>query len=680
MSTTAEVRSVAVGGQELRVAVRPARRGLKLPARAQRVPLLLINGIGASLEVLEPFVRELDPAVEVIRFDPPGVGGSGPPAGPYRFTGLCRLIACMLTELGYEQVDVLGISWGGGVAQQFAASQRSRCRRLVLVATALGMPMFPAKPSVLIHLATPRRYLDRGYLERVAADLYGGSTRTDPARVAAIMNNGNRVGPSVGYLYQLLAGVGWTSLTFLPRLRQPTLIVAGDDDPIIPLANARLLHRLIPKSRLHVYHGGHLGLVTEAEQLAPVVDGFLTAPLQRSTGMASDARTAVTDADFYLIEQMLEPEGRQLLLRVREFMEKSVQPVINHYWTREEFPFEVVSGLRHLGIAGLAYSGFGCPGVNCLLDGMIAMELARVDASIATFFGVHSGLAMGSIYLCGSDEQKERWLPPMARMEKIGAFGLTEPEVGSGAAGGLTTTARRDGDEWVLDGQKKWIGNATFADYVVIWARSLEDGQVKGFVVEKGTPGFETSKMRDKIALRVVQNAYITLDGVRVPEENRLQNANTFRDTAAVLRMTRAGVAWMATGCGRGAYEHALAYARQREQFGKPIAGFQLVQDLLVRMLANVTSSACLCARLAALQQAGLAEDHHSALAKAFCTVRMREATGWARELLGGNGILLENHVGRFVADSEAIYSYEGTREINTLIVGRAITGTSAFV
>ena len=396
--------------------------------------------------------------------------------------------------------------------------------------------------------------------------------------------------------------------------------------------------------------------------------------------MTSPGRAAVTDADFYLIEQMLEPEGRQLLLRVRQFMEKEVQPVINHYWTREEFPHDVVSGLRHLGIAGLAYSGFGCPGVNCLLDGMIAMELARVDASIATFFGVHSGLAMGSIYLCGSDEQKQRWLPAMARMEKIGAFGLTEPEVGSGAAGGLTTTARRDGDDWVLDGQKKWIGNATFADYVVIWARSLEDGQVKGFVVEKGTPGFAPTKMRDKIALRVVQNAYITLDGVRVPEENRLQNANTFRDTAAVLRMTRAGVAWMATGCGRGAYEHALAYARQRQQFGRPIAGFQLVQDLLVRMLANVTSSACLCAQLARLQQEGLAEDHHSALAKAFCTVRMREATGWARELLGGNGILLENHVGRFVADSEAIYSYEGTREINTLIVGRAITGLSAFV
>jgi glutaryl-CoA dehydrogenase len=386
------------------------------------------------------------------------------------------------------------------------------------------------------------------------------------------------------------------------------------------------------------------------------------------------------DADFYALELLLDDRDRALLQRVRGFMEKEVQPIINRYWTRAKFPHELVPGLAELGIAGLPYAGYGCPGRNRLLDGMVAMELARTDPSIATFFGVHGGLAMGSIYLCGSEEQKRRWLPPMARMELLGAFGLTEPEVGSGASRGLATTARRDGQTWVLDGHKKWIGNASFADLTVIWARDIEDGQVKGFVVEAGSPGFSTENLEDKIALRVVQNALITLDGVRVPEVNRLQAASSFRDTAAVLRMTRAGVAWMAVGCARGAYEHALAYAREREQFGRPIGGFQLVQDLLVRMLGNITASAALCARLSQLEAAGLARDEHASLAKAFCTVRMRETVGWARELLGGNGILLEHHVGRFVADAEAIYSYEGTREMNTLIVGRAITGLSAFV
>ncbi len=384
-------------------------------------------------------------------------------------------------------------------------------------------------------------------------------------------------------------------------------------------------------------------------------------------------------SDFYGIEQLLTDAGRDAVRRTREFLVKEVEPVINGYWTREEFPHHLIPEIASLGIAGVAYEGYGCPGGGPLLDGVLAMELARSDPSMSTFMGVHSGLAMGSIYLCGSEEQKERWLPAMARMEKIGAFGLTEPDVGSGVAGGLTTTCRRDGGEWVIDGQKKWIGNATFADYIIIWARDADDGQVKGFVVEKGTDGLSATKMKDKIALRVVQNAYITLDGVRVPESSRLQRATSFRQTAAVLRLTRAGVAWQAVGCAMGAYEHALAYAKEREQFGRPIGGFQLVQDLLVRMLGNITASACLCTRLAQLQAAGEAADEHSALAKAFCTVRMRETVGYARELLGGNGILLEHQVGRFVADAEAIYSYEGTREINTLVVGRAITGLSAF-
>jgi glutaryl-CoA dehydrogenase len=386
------------------------------------------------------------------------------------------------------------------------------------------------------------------------------------------------------------------------------------------------------------------------------------------------------DGDFYQIAGMLSEDGRQLLGRVRAFMEAEVAPIINHYWTRAAFPFDILPGFAKLGIAGTPYAGYGCPGKSTLLDGFISMELARVDPSIATFYGVHSGLAMGSIFLCGSEEQKQRWLPAMSRMELLGAFGLTEPEVGSGAAGGLLTSARRDGDTWVLDGQKKWIGNATFADLTIVWARDVADGQVKGFVVEKDTPGFRAEKQEDKIALRVVQNADITLEGCRVPEANRLQSAASFRDTARVLRMTRAGVAWLAVGCALGAYEVALRYAQRREQFGRPIGRFQLVQDLLVRMLGNITASQCMVARLSLLQDAGKIDDQHASLAKAFCTVKMRETVGFARELMGGNGILLEHDVGRFVADAEAIYSYEGTREINTLIVGRAITGFSAFI
>jgi glutaryl-CoA dehydrogenase len=388
----------------------------------------------------------------------------------------------------------------------------------------------------------------------------------------------------------------------------------------------------------------------------------------------------VDATDFYALEMLLTDDERGVLYPVRDFLAKEVDPIITKHWARATFPYEILPGLRELGTAGLPYQGYGCAGMRYLLDGMLAMELARVDPSIATFHGVHSGLAMGSIDLCGSDEQKERWLPAMSRWDTIGAFGLTEPDIGSGASGGLTTTARRDGDSWVLSGQKKWIGNATFADLTVIWARDTEDNQVKGFVVEKDTPGFGTEKIENKIALRVVQNALISLEDVRVPEENRLQNANSFRDTAAVLLMTRAGVAWMAVGCALGAYENALAYAKRRQQFGRPIAGFQLVQDLLVRMLGNTTASATLCAQLSNLQDAGLATDAQASLAKGFCTVRMRESVGYARELMGGNGILLEHNVGRFVADAEAIYSYEGTREMNTLIVGRAITGIGAFV
>jgi len=387
------------------------------------------------------------------------------------------------------------------------------------------------------------------------------------------------------------------------------------------------------------------------------------------------------NSDFYQVAESLSDKEREVLKRVRAFMEAKVAPVINKHWAEDSFPFDLVPGIRDLKIAGLGYEGYGCAGGSTLLAGFVAMEIARIDCSCATFFGVHSGLAMGSIFLCGSEEQKKKWLPPMGRLEKIGSFGLTEPLVGSGASGGLTTTARREGDTWILNGQKKWIGNATWGDVTIIWARDLADNQVKGFIVEnKTTPGFKAEKIEHKMALRVVQNALITMDNCRVPEENRLQVDTSFRDTARVLRMTRAFVAWEAVGCQMGAYENALKYAQTRKQFGKPIASFQLVQDLLYRMISNITACLCLVVRLSQIQDGGKVKDEQASLAKAFCTVKMRETVGYARELLGANGILLDYNIGRFVADSEAIYSYEGTREMNTLIVGKAVSGFSAFI
>ncbi|NJW54066.1 acyl-CoA dehydrogenase family protein [Salinimicrobium oceani] len=386
------------------------------------------------------------------------------------------------------------------------------------------------------------------------------------------------------------------------------------------------------------------------------------------------------DGDFYNLDLKLSEEQRELQLKVRNFMEDEVRPLVNEHWNRAKFPFEIIEKFKKLNIAGVPYEGYGCPNLPFLMEGIIAQEIARVDVSISTFFGVHSGLAMGSIYLCGSEEQKQEWLPKMQKLEAIGAFGLTEPNVGSGVAGGLETTCKWDGENWVLNGQKKWIGNATFADVIVIWARDEDSNQVKGFLVRKGNPGFKAEKMRDKMALRIVQNALIDLTDCKVPESDRLQKAESFRDTAKVLKMTRAGVAWQAVGCARGAYESALKYTKKREQFGRPIASYQLIQNHLVEMIANLTSMQTLCFRLSELQDQGLLKDEHASLAKVYCSMRMRDVVSRAREVMGGNGILLEYDVARFVADAEAIYSYEGTKEINSLIVGRAITGYSAFV
>ena len=389
---------------------------------------------------------------------------------------------------------------------------------------------------------------------------------------------------------------------------------------------------------------------------------------------------SLLESDFYGFQLQLTDQERDSLGRLREYLQREVAPIADEYWARAEFPRQVIAPLAELGMYG--------PGIplvrrfenSAVYRGWAALELGRVDASVATFIGVQSGLAMNSIFVAGSEEQQREWLPRMASGELVGAFGLTEPLSGSDSARGLRTTARREGDTWVLDGEKRWIGNATLADVVVVWAKDVADDQVKGFLVTTDTPGFTATKIEDKIALRGVQNADIVMTGVRVPESRRLQRGDSFRATAEVLRLTRTEVAWQAIGIAVGAYDAALDYARTRIQFGKPIASHQLVQDLLVRSLANITASIALCTQASAMQDAGVGRDEHSAMAKAFATARMRETVGWCREVQGGNGIVLQQGVARFFADAEAIYSYEGTREVNTLIVGRAITGQAAFV
>jgi glutaryl-CoA dehydrogenase len=365
---------------------------------------------------------------------------------------------------------------------------------------------------------------------------------------------------------------------------------------------------------------------------------------------------------------------------VRKFGESEVLPIVNRYWERGEFPFELVPKIAALNIVGdHNMQEHGCRPIGAIGFGLIVMELSRIDSSIATFFAVHVGLAMQSINLLGSEEQKRRYLPQMAKLEKIGAFALTEPDHGSDSVA-LETTARREGDEWVINGRKRWPGNAVWCDYIVVYARDVADKQVKAFVVEKGNPGYGATKIEGKVSLRMVQNADITLTDCRVSEDARLQNCNSFKDCAKVLMGTRNVVAWASLGNAVAAYEIALTYAQRRVQFGRPIAKSQMVQSMLVNMLGDVTAMQLYCIRLGRLIDDGKLEETMAALAKYYCSVKGREVCQMARDVLGGNGITLEFHVMRHLCDMESLVTYEGTAEIQSLIVGRDITGHGAFV
>ncbi|MEA2359355.1 MAG: glutaryl-CoA dehydrogenase [Solirubrobacteraceae bacterium] len=382
--------------------------------------------------------------------------------------------------------------------------------------------------------------------------------------------------------------------------------------------------------------------------------------------------------DYLFVRDQFTQEQWERFRVVRRFVDDEVLPAINPYWERAELPWPLIRRLPELGIVGEDIVGYGCPGMTPLARGLVHMELHRGDGSLATFLAVQAGLAMKAIDMLGSAEQKERWLAPMARMEKIGAFALTEPEHGSDSVA-LETRARRDGDAWVIGGTKRWIGNASVADVTVVWARSTEDDRVKGFLVETGTPGFEATTMEGKGASRAIWQADIVLDGVRVPADAQLPGASSFKDASRVLVTTRSTCAWAALGHAVAAYDTALSYSKQRKQFDRPLCSFQIVQERLVRMLSEVTAMQLYCMQLARLEESGGLSDTVAGLAKLHNTRKARQVVAEARDLLGGNGILLENHVIRHMGDIEVVHTYEGTETMQTLIVGRDITGVGAF-
>lgn len=349
------------------------------------------------------------------------------------------------------------------------------------------------------------------------------------------------------------------------------------------------------------------------------------------------------DGDFFSFEQLLTSKERDRLAEVRSFLAREVKPIAVDCWNRGEFPMDLIPRLAELDLV----SPVRRQGHSNLFAGIVHAEVTRADTSIATFMGVHDGLFTGSIEALASREQQDAWLPDIYSLRKIGAFGLTEPLGGSDVAGGTRTTARRDGDRWILNGAKRWIGNATFSDWVVVYARDVADNRVKAFLVDTALPGFTATKIENKISLRTVQNADITLDNVVVPDFFKLANANSFRDTNKVLKVTRLAVAWQAVGQQLAAFDVARRYAVQRHQFGRPLASFQLVQSQLVQILGNAVSSMGMMVRLAQLEDAGEAKDEQSALAKAFTTARMRESVAIGRSLLGGNGIVTDFEMAR---------------------------------
>jgi glutaryl-CoA dehydrogenase len=397
---------------------------------------------------------------------------------------------------------------------------------------------------------------------------------------------------------------------------------------------------------------------------------------------ASASVDSLPTADFFDFESVLNAREQRKLEELREFLAREIAPYAGDWWNKAEFPAHILPKLAALELSAPAQRGY-----SHLFAGLVIAEMTRVDTSIATFFLVHHDLFVESLYGFGSEEQKVRLLDDAANLRTTGAFALTEPEHGSDVAGGMETRARRisggadDGDDcWVLNGAKRWIGNGTFCDYMLVWARDEADGAVRGFIVDATLPGVSRSRIENKIALRTVQNADIVFEDVRVAEADRFAGINSFEDTNELLRGSRIMVAWQAVGQQLAAFDVARRHAVERQQFGRPLAKFQLIQHQLVTMLGNAVASMGMMVRIAQLQQEGAADMAQVALAKSYTSARMRETVAMGRSILGGNGIVTDYRMAKIFADAEAIYTYEGSYEINTLIVGRAVTGVSAIV
>jgi glutaryl-CoA dehydrogenase len=413
-----------------------------------------------------------------------------------------------------------------------------------------------------------------------------------------------------------------------------------------------------------------------------------TEPGASEPGASEPAIDELPTADFFAFESFLNSKERAKLAELREFLATEIAPYASDWWNKAEFPAHILPKLAALELSTPAQRGY-----SNLFAGLVIAEMTRVDTSIATFFLVHHDLFVESLYGFGSAGQRARLLADASSLRITGAFALTEPGHGSDVAGGMETRARRissatgepddDGDSWVLNGAKRWIGNGTFCDYMLVWARDEAadgHGAVRGFIVDASLPGVSRSRIENKIALRTVQNADIVFEDVHLAESDRFAGISSFEDTNQLLRGSRIMVAWQAVGQQLAAFDVARQYAVERHQFGRPLAKFQLIQQQLVTMLGNAVASMAMMARVAQLQDDGAADMPQVALAKAYTSARMRETVALGRSILGGNGIVTDYRMAKIFADAEAIYTYEGSFEINMLIVGRAVTGVSAIV